>query len=407
MGRGKRAESGGSVWGRVQRAVQPVWLFARKHKVVVIPAGAGVLVLAAALIVFFGFGGAPEELPEPSPEPSPVVVSPSPEPSPSPSPEPPPSPEPSPVDFTANPLTGLPLANEDAQGGRPIAVVHNNSYNPGGRQHALPMYGIGQADIIYEVMAEGNITRMLAFYQEMDDIPKIGAVRSTRTYYVELALAYDAVLVHVGGSPQALRDIPNWGVSNINAMNQPATHFWRDYSDRPQSSSEHTLFTSSERLTEIYEKIPRQTVAEGFDNGLRFSDGLRIDGEPAESVRVPFSNSKSTTFDFDADDGLYYVGQYGAPFIDGADGEQIAVTNVLVVQTTIRVIDSEGRLSVDLQSGGHGYYVTGGQAVPVTWSRDAHNAPFRYFGAGGEPLEVFPGKTFVCVIPTNQTPVFE
>jgi hypothetical protein len=408
MSRGRRIDSGGSVFQKAGRSIRAAWQFIKKRKAIFIPAGAGVLVLASALFVFFIlFGGMEVIVVDPEPSPSPVAESPAPTPSPAP-PEPSPSPEP-PAEFTANPLTGLPLNDEEAVDRRPIAVVHNNSHNPGGRQHALPMYGIGQADVIYEVMAEGNITRMLAFYKEVSDVPKIGAVRSARSYYVELALAYDAVIVHAGGSPQSLRDIPNWGVNNINSMNQPATHFWRDVSDRPNVSSEHTLFTSGERLMEIFETLSRQKLTEAFDPGLHFNGAPPMSGDAAASVRVPFSSNKSSWFFYNEDDGLYYMEQYNEPFIDGSTGGQLAVTNVLVINTSISVIrgDTEGRLDVDLRSGGGGYYIANGQYIPIRWSRGAHDAQFRYSNADGEPLELLPGKTFVCVIPTSQTPVFE
>jgi hypothetical protein len=404
MSKGKRTDPNGSILMKLRQAALSAVRFAAKHKAVFIPAAAGLLILILTLIIIFALGGNGEITPpEPSPAPSEEPV-----PSPSPPPEPSPSPEPPPV-FAVNRLSGLPLADESVIDNRPVAVVHNNSHNPGGRQHALPMHGIGQADIIYETLAEGSITRMLAIYQDLSGIPKIGAVRSARSYFVELALAYDAVFVHVGGSPQAIRDIRNWRADVFNAMNQPSTHFWRDSSDRPGVSSEHTLFTSGERLLELFGRLSRQTVAEDHDNGLRFNAERFTEGSPAVSVRVPFTGNKSTSFAFDEDDGLYYVEQYNDKFIDGITGEQIAVTNLLVIKTAVSVIpgDAEGRRTIDLQSGGQGYYAAGGQVVPITWSREAHDAPFRYSDDAGNPLELLPGKTYVCIIPNNQTPVFE
>jgi hypothetical protein len=288
-------------------------------------------------------------------------------------------------------------------------MMHNNSHNPGGRHHALPMFGIGQADVIYETLAEGNITRMMALYHDLSALPKIGAVRSTRPYFVELALAYDAVLIHAGGSPQAIRDISNWGVNTVNSMTQPATNFWRDNSDRPGVSSEHTMFTSGERLAELFEKLSRQTVEEGFNNGLGFNNHPTVSGgAAANSIRVPFNN-KPTWFYYNAEDGLYYMEQYGAAFIDGADGAQVTVTNVIIKQTSISVIpgDPEGRRQIDLQSGGHGYYAANGLVIPIIWSRGAHNAPFRYTDASGGSLEFLPGRTYIGIIPNSQTPEFE
>jgi hypothetical protein len=274
------------------------------------------------------------------------------------------------------------------------------------------MWGIGRSDIIYEVKAEGATTRMLAFYQDFAPIPKIGSVRSTRPYYLELALAYDAVIVHDGGSPQALQDISSWGVGSINRARQPASYFWWDYSDRgsPRVSSEHAVFTSGERLLELFENernVNRQAMRDDFDNGLHFTENSISSGSAADNVTVSF-DGKRTMFARNEDDGLYYVSQYNAPFVDGADGEQVAVTNILILQTRItQTGDYAGRLNIDLRSGGSGFYAGGGQYIPITWDSRGHSEPFSYFTAGGEPLKISPGKTYVCVVPSGSAPVFE
>ena len=106
-------------------------------------------------------------LPTPEPTDSPQVTG-----------QPAPTPEPTPA-FT-NPLTGLPC-EADLSGIKPVAVMLNNL------REALPQLGQSQADIIYEVVAEGGITRMLAVYQSVEDVGTIGSIRATPPYYIELA----------------------------------------------------------------------------------------------------------------------------------------------------------------------------------------------------------------------------
>ena len=101
-----------------------------------------------------------------------------------------------------NPLTGLcDGISDEALERRPIAVMINNMIK------ALPQWGISQADIIYEMLAEGRITRLLAIFQDYSKIEYLASVRSARPYYLELALGHDALFVHAGGSPEAYRDI--------------------------------------------------------------------------------------------------------------------------------------------------------------------------------------------------------
>ena len=125
----------------------------------------------------------PAAEPEPIEEPEPVI-------------EPEPEPEEPSGPAGTNPLTGLPMEPEQ-ENDRPVAVMFNNL------KAAQPQLGISQADIIYEVRAEGGITRMLGVFQGLEGVGTLGSSRSSRPYELELALGHDALYVHAGGSPEA------------------------------------------------------------------------------------------------------------------------------------------------------------------------------------------------------------
>ncbi|MBQ9346479.1 MAG: DUF3048 domain-containing protein, partial [Oscillibacter sp.] len=148
-----------------------------------------------------------------------------------------------PVTGNINPLTGLPM-DPAAVRRRPVAVVFNNF------RRAQPQLGVSQADIVYEVPAEGGITRMLGLFQSLDGVGTLGSIRSTRTYVLELALGYDALLVHAGGSPAAYEEIPAWGVDNMDGVRGKgdAAIFWRDAGRRQSMGYEHSLLTSGENI---------------------------------------------------------------------------------------------------------------------------------------------------------------
>ena len=136
-------------------------------------------------------------------------------------------PDPEPVLPYVNPLTGEGCAQDISQN-RPVAIMLNNL------KKALPQLGVSQADIIYEALAEGGITRMLGVFQSVEGVGDIGSVRSARDYYVSLALGHDAIFLHAGGSPGAYTAIDNWGVSAFDCVNGPyeGTLFWRDQQRR-------------------------------------------------------------------------------------------------------------------------------------------------------------------------------
>lgn len=295
-----------------------------------------------------------------------------------------------------NPLTGLEM-DEEKINDRPVAVMLNDL------KAAQPQLGVSQADIIYEVPAEGGITRMLGLFQSLDGVGNLGSIRSTRAYYLELAMGHDALLVHAGGSPEAYQDISAWDINNMDGVNggSDAKIFWRDAQRRKTAGYEHSLLTSGENI-QAYLAGGRYRLEhdDGYSYPQSFvSDGTPVNGQIAEHVALKYSPYKTATFDYDPLSKTYLVGQFGGAYVDGNSGEQVGVTNVLVLETSINVIqgDSAGRLRVDLTSGGAGQYFCGGKWIPITWSKTSRNDPFVYRTEDGTPLELGRGSSYVCI----------
>lgn len=355
-----------------------------------------VLALCAAALLLLSAcgeqGGAPEPSAEVSAEPTPVVsVTPTPEPEPSPEPEP---------EYTGplNPLTGLPIS-EEAVNARPVAVMLNNL------KQAMPQLGNSQADVIYEVLAEGGITRMLALYQSVDEVGLIGSVRSARTYYLELALGHDAVYLHAGGSPDAYNKIKAWNVTAFDCVNGPyeGTLFWRDADRIKNNGKVHSVVTSGEKIREL---LPTYHVRleheESWAYEMLFAeDGTPAGGEQAWKITVPYSSYKTGVFTYDEELGKYLVDEYGSTYVDGNTGEQVAVTNVLILKTDCSLIpgDDAGRITVDLTGTGEGWFACGGQIVPIQWSKASVNDQLVYTTQAGEALVLGAGNSYVNIIP--------
>ena len=314
-----------------------------------------------------------------------------------------PTPEVTPGPAFYEPLTGLPC-QQDVSGTRPVAIMLNNL------KSALPQQGNSQADIIYEVLAEGGITRMLAVYQHPEQVGLIGSVRSARQYYWELAQGHDAVYIHAGASPEFYATKSRLGLFTVDGVNGPYSYagagmFWRDRNRVPghHYDYEHSLLTSGEAVSAMLEKEGKAEHADGYQYEMLFADdGAPADGQSAVTVTVPFSNYKTGVFRYDEATGLYAAEEYGEPYIDGNDNSQIAVTNLLVLQAVCTVEDSAGRISVDLTSGS-GWFACGGKLVPITWKKGASDQQLRYYGGDGSPLALGRGKSYVCIIPTSRT----
>lgn len=342
-----------------------------------------ILLAAWMLLALAGCGGEtepePEEPPEETTEPLPL-------------PEPEPEPE---VPAGVNPLTGLPMEPE-YENLRPIAIMLNNL------KAAQPQLGISQADIIYEVPVEGGITRMLALYQTVENVDILGSVRSARPYFVELALGHDAIYVHAGGSQEAYSNLRSWKVDHMDGVRggDDAKIFWRDPDRRRNNGYEHSLITSGEKILEYLGKGKLPTEHESGWNYLQGfkEDGTPAAGEAAEHVKVRFSSYKTGTFDYDAAAGKYLVGQYGKEHVDGATGDQVSATNVLVLKTSVAVLDDAGRLRVQTTGEGEGLFFCGGRTVPIHWSRSDRNSAFAYTLEDGSSLALGQGNSYVCIL---------
>ena len=313
-----------------------------------------------------------------------------------PAPEPEPIPEPvGPAGI--NPLTGLPMEPEYEQN-RPVAVMLNNL------KKAQPQLGVSMADIIYEVPAEGGITRMLGVYQTLDGVGNLGSIRSARPYYIELAMGHDALYVHAGGSPEAYQDLKSWKVDSIDGVNASASQsavFWRDPERKKNKGYEHSLLASGETIQSFWDnsKYPK-THQDDYSYPQTFTDDPLTGGKAAEHIKLYYTSYKTGLFDYDAETGKYLVSQYQAPYVDGNTGEQVGVTNLLILETSISAIsgDTAGRLKVRTTGEGEGTLYRSGQCIPIHWSRSNRDVPFSYTTSDGQPLALGRGNSYVCLI---------
>ena len=351
---------------------------------------------------------APSETPVPTATPGPTPTS-KPSPTPTLTPEPTEPPETEPPEPTEevepayrNFFNGAPLDEPDYA--RPFAVMINNI------KEALPQCGVSSADIIYEILAEGGVTRMMAIFSDIRSAEHLGSVRSIRPYYIDVALGYGAVTVHAGGSDDAYSRIRNEKFDDIDGVrgNYPVTVFYRDQTRRYSGYAiEHTLFTEGENLYNCAEKLGfSMTLPEDYDNGLRFvSDATPESGETAREVKIVFNLGKSTSMSYNADLGLYTARQQGGDYIDGNTQAALTFRNLIAIDAYTKVLDNYGRLRVDLIASGEGWYICGGKAEPITWERSAVNDHFRYYRADGSELTVSEGKTYIAVLARGQSEI--
>lgn len=339
---------------------------------------------AALLLALAACGGEnPSTLPDPDAETTPTPAATS-APTPSPTPEP-----------VTDPLSGEPI-DEDISAKRPWAVMHNNL------KQALPQRGVSQAEILYEIPAEGGVTRMMGIYTDISDVEALGSMRSLRPYYAEVAFSYDGIIVHAGGSEAAYSLVAETGWDHLDGVRETydSKPFERD-PNRMGAGTEHSLFANGPKLILAAEERGFDLEHEGgsYDYGLSFTDdaAAQCSGD-AETARINFNTFKYTSFEYNADEGVYYATQYDAPYIDETSGEQLSFANLLFLQTDISIIDSYGRLQVRLNGEGNGWFVSGGRWTEITWERSEEGGAFHYYLPDGSELAFGVGHTYVGVI---------
>ena len=298
--------------------------------------------------------------------------------------------EPAPVD--TNPLTGEAL--DAVSDSRPYAIMINNTTK------AIPQCGISQADMIYEIVAEGSVTRFLAIFDELSDVDVIGPVRSVRPYFYRVAQHYGAILTSAGGSDEADSLIKNEGYNRLDGIAGAGSAFYRDQWRRENKGFEHSLMTTGEKLAKAAEKHGFKTTMEDVDYGFHFTDEAMTAGETADQVTIWFyNNGKKTVMNYDESTGLYAMYQHGADSVDGNDKSPIAFRNVVVLEADTHIKDKKGHLETQTTGTGEGYYARDGKIIPIKWSRENNSAKYVYTDLEGNPISFGIGKTYVAIVP--------
>lgn len=263
-----------------------------------------------------------------------------------------------------------------------MIIIENHS-------QARPQTGLDKADLVYEMLAEGGISRFAAFYQSQ--YPEtVGPVRSIRPYFIRLSEGYDAYIVHAGWSPEAQQIILKEKLPSINGLALEPTYFWR-VKDR---KAPHNLYTNFNHILAAAKKLNlREESKIPTFSFLKPTD--EINGENATNIKIRYSSSYSVSYAYDENTQLYVRSMNGEVHRDAATNEALTATNVMVIMTKHKVLDNEGRLFIDITSGGKGYLFQRGKAQEITWKNvDGVIYPYK----DGQQLSFYPGQTWVNVV---------
>lgn len=316
---------------------------------------------------------------------------------------------------------------------RPMAVMIENTPD------ARPQSGLTRADVVYEAVAEGGITRFMALFYcgvQVDDT-LLAPIRSARTYYINLASGYNWPLyVHVGGAnvegkTNALGQINDYGWAGENDINQFSVGyptFYRDYNRiaGKDIATEHTMVSTTEGIWAVAAKrgwtnmspemkigkktLPAEDWKAGY-TGWSFIDGKANNSPTASNITYEFWSGYTTfdtTWKYDASSNTYkrYQGTGGdiTPLTDLNTDEQIAVSDVVVMfAKETGPINEQKHMLYDVIGSGKAKIFKDGQVYEATWKKASREDELNFFDSAGKPFEFTRGQIWVSVVPSTNT----
>jgi hypothetical protein len=287
----------------------------------------------------------------------------------------------------------IPAASPTPTPGRPAPAMVQVENAPDSRPHS----GLQNADLVYEYLTEGGITRFTAIYFKPSGTAKIGPVRSARLVTLRLVKSYSGVLFYSGASDKVQGMIWDAKIPNYSEPSDGGRYFSRDSS----RIAPHNLYTSGDRL------------AQGVDkSGAKVTYTLPEPGEPsatadAQVAKFSFAQSyaHSVTYTYDAGSRAYQYSTDTGPEIDTDNGNQpLKITNVVLVRVAhhdagyTEDVNGQDGIDFDLQGTGPADVYTRGQHFAATWNLADPAQPLRIITADGKDFTLPPGPTWIHLV---------
>ncbi|WP_227872234.1 DUF3048 domain-containing protein [Paenibacillus albus] len=295
-----------------------------------------------------------------------------------------------PPQYTA-PLTGL--AQDSEAKNRPIAVMVNNF------SAARPQSGLPNADVVWEVLAEGGITRLVAIFQSYTGSDPIGPIRSNRPYLIRIGDGYHAILAHAGASQQGYDILQHHGKDYLDEISNAGAYFYRESFRK----APHNLYSNLDKLRA---GAAKKKYADTVDiPNFQWSEaGATANGEAASKVVIHFLlKDYKLSYLYNPSTKLYDRFINDKPHTDLTTNKQLTAKNLVVIGAKHKTYDDYGRLEIDLESGGPAMLFQDGKKVDCTWERGGDGAI--HIMKDGQELPFEPGHTFYHIVP--MTPTFE
>lgn len=292
------------------------------------------------------------------------------------------------------PLTGAKLP-EDAAALRPVAVMLDNS------TAALPHSGIAAASVVYEMVTEGGIPRLMAVFPSAAAIPgKLGPIRSTRDQFVQLLIPENMILLHIGCSIYAADMLNAQEYPTVDGIYLGNIVYAFDEVRAAAKDNSHCFYTNNELAAAAidYKQIAPTGSVKPLFRFVSYDDPVREGDRPASHVDFYFSMNTPVHFAYNTETARYAKSEYNLPQMDEATGEQVSYTNLLLLACPVGLKTDELCTDFDF-TGGEGFYFTHGSCEKVQWKKGGITDPLVVYTAdGSEELTVNVGTSYIAFV---------
>lgn len=314
---------------------------------------------------------------------------------------------------------------------RPLGIMIENHVE------ARPQSGLSSADVVYEAVAEGGITRFLAIFY-CQDAPFVGPVRSARVHFMTMLREYGEYPLygHVGGAncdPESGSGCANgakadalglvnkleWGSYNdMNQFSVPFPYYWRDYDRLPDRATEHTVYTATAKLWN-YAKLKRELTNVDSDGvswdktfeTWKFADDAEVAKRGAVSkIQLGFWNSFANDFSvvwkYDKTKNTYFRTNGGKPHLDKNTNKPLDAKNIIAIfakESPANDGYEGGHILYQLIGEGDALVFQNGKSIKATWKKETPESRMKWYDESDKEISLVKGKVFVEIQPIGNT----
>lgn len=306
-----------------------------------------------------------------------------------------------------NPLTGELKDNDSVLNRRPIAVKISNAP----AKHVRPQSGLNDADLVFEHLTEGSITRFTAVIYG-DTPEKIGPIRSARLIDLEIPVMYDAALAYSGSSIGVSRLLFDSDFSD-RILRSNASGYYRSGENKPY---EHTLYADPEKLWGALDERG-QNRAPSYWSGMSFSTEPPGGSFQATSVNIRYRKFTEIDWIYDEENNRYNRWTDGVEHRDANSGLQVNATNIVILlaphQFNRSICENQRggqclaySMEIHLWGQGRAYIMRDGQVYEVFWVRHTPGEMLTFADTHGTKIPLQIGNTWFQVIPSDELEAF-